>query len=99
MNSKELSITDEGYFGLSLLDMGSYGANLLTHSWLETSDNPRFKETSSYYDEDEKALTVEGILVNDTVCSAAMNSLVTMAKLARQHDKLAQPFSSLDKLA
>ncbi len=66
MKSQELSVTDDGYFGLSLLEMGSYGAELMVGTWISNTDEPRFKEVNSHYYPDHGALTIEGTVVAHT---------------------------------
>lgn len=82
------------YFGLSLLDLDTYGAHLIANRLIKAQNgeaNLFFEQAISYYHPDEKALTIEGFAKSPDF---AVHALESYAKVAREMDQLVKPFAS-----
>ena len=94
MNSLPLSEAPETYFGVSLLDLDTYGAHLMANRITKTQANELnlfFDHATAYYHRDKNALTVEGFAKSPEF---AVHALESYAKVAREMDELAKPFAS-----
>lgn len=93
---KRFSIKDDGYFGITQLDIGTYGAHLMINRVVNTVDvsNLHFDDASAVYDHDRRALTVEGDASTISNPRFAVHALEAYARIARDMDELAAPFAS-----
>lgn len=98
MNEVErFSISDEGFFGVSFLDMGAYGAYLMNNRVVLSQDRHiklHFDEADASYEADKKALTIEGSAGSLSTSDFALDALTAYAKIAREMDELAKPLAS-----
>jgi hypothetical protein len=94
--SREFSIHDDGYFGITFLDVGSYGAHLLENRVINTVDTSHlhFDDAKIHYYADKQAVSIEGDASSISTPKFAIQSLEAYAKIAREMDHLAQPFAS-----
>ncbi len=84
----DYSPRNERYFGVSLLDLDSYGARLISKRVIQPeASHLFFDEASAYYHADERALTVEGTAKSPAF---AVSALGNYAKVAREMDELAK---------
>ena len=93
---KEFFIHDDGYFGVTFLNMGSYGAHLMENRVINTVDvsNLHFDDASATYDSNRMTLTIEGDASTISTPRFAVESLQAYARIARDMDDLAKPFAS-----
>jgi hypothetical protein len=102
MNSKKGSINDSNYFGVSLLDIGTYGSHLITHRWVGSGDAINHlvaEEAHTYYHHDHAAITVEGFASDISSPEFAISSLIVAGSVAREMDQLIGSLGPLDKPA
>jgi len=95
--SNKYSIDNEGYFGISLLDMGSYGSHLMNNRVVLSQDRQiklHFEEAEATYYADKRALTIEGNAGTLSTTSFALDALTSYAKIAREMDELSKPLAS-----
>lgn len=94
---KTFSTYDEGYFGISLLNIGSYGAHLMNNTIKggeQRNNHLYFTDVHSEYFGKERALTIEGVATGIATPSFAIASLEAYGRIARDMDELAKPFAS-----
>lgn len=94
--TKKFSIDDDGYFGVTFLDMGTYGAHLMDNRVVNTIDvsNLHFDDAVAYYHADKRALSIEGDASTISTPGFALKSLEGYARIAREMDELAKPWAS-----
>lgn len=94
--NKNFSIDDSGYFGVTFLEMGSYGAHLMSNRVLNTVNvsHLHFDDATTHYFPERQALTIEGDARTISTPHFAVESLTAYARIARDMDELAQPFAS-----
>lgn len=86
MNEKQFSIHDNGYFGISLLDMDENAGKLISRTvnyMVERQNGIVFTDAQTSYDFTHKALSVEGVASNLTNESVAINGLIDCAYAVR----------------
>ncbi len=94
--TKKFTIDDDGYFGVTFLDLGSYGAYLMNNRVVNTVDvsNLHFDDAAASYNEEKRALTIEGDASTISTPRFAVESLSSYAKIARDFDELDRPWAS-----
>lgn len=90
------SIDDDGYFGISHLAMGSYGAQLMNNSVMSSQQRGitfYFEEAGTQYQPDKRALTIEGNAGTHSTSTFALHALESYANVAREMDELMKPLA------
>lgn len=94
--NKEFFIQDEGYFGVTFLNIGDYGADLMENRVLRTVDvsHLHFDDAITDYHADKQALTIEGDASTISTPRFAVESLQEYARIARDMDDLVNSHAS-----
>jgi hypothetical protein len=91
------SVEHGGYFGVTLLKLGKYGADLVSNRMLNESTDMYFDSADPSYDSEHRALTIEGTATRQSTPQYALDTILTAAKIARELEELSVSFQSLDK--
>lgn len=87
------AIEKDGYYGISILHLGSHAARLVENRTLNDFVGLYFDTADSYYDGDKRALTVEGVTKSPDF---AIDCLLRAAEVARENEALVTSIRPID---
>lgn len=92
MTRDKMAASDEGYFGVSFLNVGRYGAHLIQQVFKSDSHlNLYANKIEFLYHDSRHVLEIEGSASSPIF---ALQSLEAHIKFAREMDELARPVAS-----
>ena len=90
-SDSQLISDQDGYFGLTLLDIEPYGAYLMSNrieNAVDANSRIYFDDASTYYFDSMHAMTIEGHAHSLSSPEFAISSLESYANFAREMDDL-----------